>query len=40
MSNQAKVSISPNPHREREVLDRDGNVIDLKTKQIIKKAEN
>lgn len=31
--------ISMNPKRERELLDKFGNVIDPRTKQIIKKAE-
>ncbi len=32
--------IDPNPRRERETLDKYGNVIDPRTKQIIKKAED
>ena len=33
-----KVVISPNLIREKEMLDKFGNVIDPKTKQIIRKA--
>lgn len=33
------VVIDPNPKREREFLDASGNIIDPKTKQIIKKYE-
>jgi hypothetical protein len=36
---ESSVTISSNPKREREFLDKQGNVIDFKTKQIIKKAE-
>jgi len=32
--------ISANPVREREMLDRHGNVIDPRTKQIIKRAQD
>ena len=39
-SNKKSVFIDPNPVRVREMLDRDGNVIDPRTKQIIKKAED
>ena len=34
-----KVVISPNLIREKEMLDKFGNVIDPRTKQIIRKAE-
>jgi hypothetical protein len=33
------VTISSNPKREREFLDKNGNVINPRTKQIIKRAE-
>lgn len=33
------VFIDPNPRKEKEVLDKHGNVIDPRTKQIIKTAE-
>lgn len=39
-SSQRSVIIDPNPKKEREMLDKDGNVIDPRTKQIIKKAED
>jgi hypothetical protein len=32
-----KIGIDPNPIKTREMLDRDGNVIDPQTKQIIKR---
>lgn len=31
--------VDPHPHKEREMLDKDGNVIDPRTKQIIKKID-
>ncbi len=31
------VTIDPNPRKEKEMIDRDGNVIDPRTKQIIRK---
>jgi len=34
------VTIDPRPKITREMLDRDGNVIDPRTKQIIKRAED
>jgi hypothetical protein len=37
---RSKVSISPNLIRVSERLDKDGNVIDPRTKQIIKLAGN
>lgn len=37
---RGRVVISTNPVREREMLDIDGNVIDPRTKRIIRKAEN
>lgn len=40
VSNRPAVTIDPNPRRERELLDKDGNVIDPRTKQIIKMNEN
>lgn len=36
---QGKVVISPTLKRESEMIDRNGNVIDPRTKQIISKAE-
>lgn len=36
-SDKPRVSIDPNPRREREMLDKDGNVIDFRTKQIIRR---
>ena len=36
---ESSVTISSNPKREREFLDKQGNVIDPRTKQVIKKAE-
>ena len=39
-SKRISVVISPNPKREREMFDIDGNIIDFKTKQIIRKAED
>ena len=33
------VFIDPNPRKEREMLDKYGNVINPKTKEIIRKAE-
>ncbi len=35
--NKSGVVIDPNPKKEREVLDRDGNVINPRTKEIIRK---
>ena len=35
---QKSTFIDPNPRREREMLDKDGNVIDPRTKQIIRRA--
>lgn len=37
---KGKIVISTNPVRIREMLDKDGNVINPKTKQIIKQADN
>ena len=37
--NEGRVVISQNPVRQREVLDKNGNVIDLRSKQIIRSAE-
>jgi len=37
---RSKVSISPNLIRVSERLDKDGNVIDPRTRQIIRLAEN
>lgn len=37
---QGQTIVSLNPTREREMLDRNGNVIDPKTKRIIKPADN
>ncbi len=34
--NQGKVTISMSPRKEREMLDKDGNVIDPRSKQILK----
>lgn len=39
-SGKARVTISSNPVRIREMLDKDGNVIDAKTKQIIRLAKD
>lgn len=39
-SNKSSVVISHNPIRERVTLDQDGNEIDMKTKQIIRKNED
>ena len=36
---ESNVVISSNPVRIREMLDKNGNVIDPRTKQIIKRAE-
>ena len=36
---QRSTFIDPNPVRVREMLDKDGNVIDPRTKQIIRKAD-
>ena len=38
-NNKGKVVVSANPKRVRELLDKDGNVIDMRTKQIIRPAE-
>jgi hypothetical protein len=38
--NQGKVTIAVNLKKEREMLDKDGNVINPITKQIIKKMED
>ncbi len=32
-----RIGIDPNPRKTREMLDRDGNVIDPVTKQVIRK---
>jgi len=37
--NKKTVFIDPNPVRVREMLDANGNVIDFRTKQIIRKAD-
>jgi hypothetical protein len=37
---QKRTFVDPNPRKEKEMLDRDGNVIDPRTKQIIKKVED
>jgi hypothetical protein len=37
---KGRIVISTRPHRVSEMLDKEGNVIDKRTKQIIKKAEN
>jgi hypothetical protein len=34
---RTRVNISPNPIRTREVIDSMGNIIDMRTKEIIKK---
>lgn len=39
-NNKPRVVIARNLAKERETLDRDGNVIDPRTKQIIKRAED
>ena len=39
-SGRPRVVIDPNPRKERERLDKDGNIIDPRTKEIIKKAED
>jgi hypothetical protein len=39
-STKKSVFIDPNPRKEREMLDRDGNVIDPRTKQIIRRKED
>lgn len=39
-SSEKSTFIDPNPKREREMLDKHGNVIDPRTKQIIRKAED
>lgn len=36
---QRRTFIDPNPVRVREMLDKDGNVIDPRTKQIIRRAD-
>jgi hypothetical protein len=36
---ERRTFISPHPRKEREMLDKDGNVINPITKQIIKRAE-
>jgi len=37
---KGQVIIASDIKRERELLDKDGNVIDMRTKQIIKPADN
>lgn len=37
--NRGRVVVSRHPVRERVMIDRDGNEIDPKTKQIIKRAD-
>lgn len=37
-SGRVSVSISSNPRKEKEMLDKDGNVINPRTKQIIRPA--